>query len=265
MVVFVLVIGGWFGWIVRSARIQREAVAAIERAGGSVIYDWQWKNGRYLDGTEPLAPRWLVERLGFDYFGNVSEVCKFNEQGDAVLARVGELHRLETLDLESSHATDAGLACIIGLNSLKQLLISNTEVSDAGLVSLQRLTNLVEARSGQHRNYGPRVGTSGRPEQPSSLWLENDDVTDNGLRHLKKLTGLESLGLRGTRVTDAAMVHLREMKGLRLLLLNEASLSDAAVRELQRALPSAEINRWPTDHTYKATDAGRPGFEWMRR
>ena len=34
MIVLVLVIGGWLGWIVRSARIQREAVAAIEKSAG---------------------------------------------------------------------------------------------------------------------------------------------------------------------------------------------------------------------------------------
>ena len=28
LIVLVLVIGGWFGWVVRSARIQREAVAS---------------------------------------------------------------------------------------------------------------------------------------------------------------------------------------------------------------------------------------------
>ena len=37
MIVVVLVIGGWLGWLVRSARIQREAVAAIEEAGGRLL------------------------------------------------------------------------------------------------------------------------------------------------------------------------------------------------------------------------------------
>ena len=33
LIVVVLLVGGWFGWEVRSARIQREAVAAITKAG----------------------------------------------------------------------------------------------------------------------------------------------------------------------------------------------------------------------------------------
>jgi hypothetical protein len=36
LIVVVLVIGVWLGWLVRSARIQREAVAAIRIAGGNV-------------------------------------------------------------------------------------------------------------------------------------------------------------------------------------------------------------------------------------
>jgi len=33
LVVLVLVIGAWLGWLVRSVRIQREAVVAINKAG----------------------------------------------------------------------------------------------------------------------------------------------------------------------------------------------------------------------------------------
>ncbi len=50
LIVVVLVIGAWLGWLVRSARIQREAVAAIEHARGSVSYDWEWANGKSIPG-----------------------------------------------------------------------------------------------------------------------------------------------------------------------------------------------------------------------
>ena len=41
LIVVVLVTGTTLGWIVRSARIQRAAVAAIESTKGSVRYDWE--------------------------------------------------------------------------------------------------------------------------------------------------------------------------------------------------------------------------------
>ncbi len=93
MIVVVLLVGGWLGWLVRSARIQREAVAAIQQAGGSVYYyDWEWRSGQYLEGTEPPAPRWVVSGSASTTSGNVAEMCNGNARGDAVLAKVGELH-----------------------------------------------------------------------------------------------------------------------------------------------------------------------------
>jgi hypothetical protein len=71
LIVLVLVIGGWFGWIVRSARLQREAVAAITKAGGTVTYNWEWRNGKSTPGGKPWAPKRLVDLLGVDYFGHV--------------------------------------------------------------------------------------------------------------------------------------------------------------------------------------------------
>ena len=44
MIVIVLVVGGWLGWLVRGVRIQRDAVTAITKTGGSLKYDWEWKD-----------------------------------------------------------------------------------------------------------------------------------------------------------------------------------------------------------------------------
>jgi hypothetical protein len=99
LIVLVLVIGGGLGWLVRSARIQREAVAAIEKARGGVSYDWEWSNGKSIRGGKPSAPQWLVNLIGVDYFGHVTLVVLFdsNTPGDAALDRVGRLTRLEEL------------------------------------------------------------------------------------------------------------------------------------------------------------------------
>jgi hypothetical protein len=46
LLVFVMVIGAGLGWIVRDAHVQRDAVAAIQAAGGKVMYDWEWSDGK---------------------------------------------------------------------------------------------------------------------------------------------------------------------------------------------------------------------------
>src|SRR5271167_2173291 len=80
LIVVVLVIGAWLGWLVRSARIQREAVAAIERAGGNVTFDSGWTENTTNRPREPWAPEWLVDQIGIDYFAHVCAVS-FNSKG----------------------------------------------------------------------------------------------------------------------------------------------------------------------------------------
>jgi len=72
--VLVLIIGAGMGWVVRSARIQREAAVAVSRAGGSYTYEWQFADGAIFPSARPAWPEWLVARMGEDYFGHVVKV-----------------------------------------------------------------------------------------------------------------------------------------------------------------------------------------------
>jgi len=158
VLLLVLLIGGLLGWMVRAARIQRDAVAAIEGAGGHILYDWEWENG-YPKNDGPWAPEWLVDRLGIDYFGSVVHVefsvfshdmtgveiegfeaslRSYRRRFDEALAHVGRLRRLEELELSTSEVTDAGLRHLMGLTTLKKLDLKNTDVTDAAVRELQR-------------------------------------------------------------------------------------------------------------------------------
>ncbi len=59
---------------------------------------------------EPMYPRWLVDRLGVDYFGNVSYVhFRQNTQAsDTEVAELRVLNRLEQLYLLDTKITDNG-------------------------------------------------------------------------------------------------------------------------------------------------------------
>ena len=45
LLVLVLVIALWLGWIVQKVRQQREAVAALQKFGGFVHYNWEFVDG----------------------------------------------------------------------------------------------------------------------------------------------------------------------------------------------------------------------------
>ena len=76
LMVLVLVLGGGFGWFVRRARVQREAVAAIVRAGGTVAYDESFLgDSSATNPHEPGWKEWLVDRFGIDYFESARSVA----------------------------------------------------------------------------------------------------------------------------------------------------------------------------------------------
>ena len=164
LLVLVLVIGGCLGWIVHSAHVQRDAVAAIRKLEGTVRYDWERKNGLNLPNGKPWWPKWLVDSFGIDYFSHVTQVrlVAVHELSEAELIHISHLTQLEELDLHRSPVTDARLAYLEGLTHLQSLILFHTPISDAGLVHLRKLTRL------------------------RTLSIEDTNVTDDGARELQK-------------------------------------------------------------------------------
>lgn len=142
LMALVLALGGGLGWLVHRAQVQRDAVATILRAGGRVSYDWQWNSGWPVAKGKPRWPGWLVDRLGPDYFADVTRVDLGARGTDDVLARVGHLSRLQSLDVMGSTVTDAGMAHLDQLTRLQALTLAYTRVSDASVPHLKRLTGL---------------------------------------------------------------------------------------------------------------------------
>ena len=142
LIVAVLVFGTWLGWIVRSAHVQRDAVVAIRCCGGYVAYDWEWTDGQPNPKGQPWAPKWLVDRLGADYFGSVVFVTDvISEWSDAELVPIGRLRRLEKLALNSRRLTGAGLAHLKGLTNLRSLNLRESQLGDVDLVFSRSLPN----------------------------------------------------------------------------------------------------------------------------
>jgi hypothetical protein len=160
LIVLVLVIGAWLGWIVNEAHVQRDAVLAIKAAGGRLDYDWEWSNGKSIPRGEPWAPQWLVNLIGVDLFGHVTlvHIDGSSTATNATIEHVGRLTRLEWLNLLKSSIGDAGK----GFSKLSDLMLASTRVTDAGLVHLKELNRL------------------------SKLDLRDDQVTKAGMNELKR-------------------------------------------------------------------------------
>ena len=164
LTVIVSIWGSWFGVEMRAAKRQTTAVEAVEKLGGTVVFDYQVdaKGIEILEG-EPSSPEWLGNLLGDDLFTNVVRVwCDDIQVTDAGLEHLKGLTQLQWLCLSNTQVTDGGLAHLKGLTQLQNLLLDNTQVTDAGLEHLKGLTQL------QH------------------LLLFNTQVTDEGVKKLQQ-------------------------------------------------------------------------------
>jgi hypothetical protein len=253
LMVLVLVSGAALGWVVRGARIQHQAVEAIENAGGDVFYDWKWSNEHKTPEGEPWAPRWLVDQIGADYFGHVTFIQLGHKDADSVMTQVARLDRTQVLSLFESTISDSELARLDGkLTHLSRVDLSGTRITDAGLVHLQGLTKLESLDLG-----GTQVSDAGVVHlqglaKLDSLDLSETQVPDAGLAHLKKLQNISFLNLARTRVTDAGLIHLASLSKLSSLDLTLTPVTDAGLAHLKGLVRLSTLHLLGT----KVTNAG---------
>ncbi len=245
LILLVLVICGWLGWIVRSARIQREAVAAIERDGGLVSYESRQMTKPRHRFRKPHSTNWLVNAIGVDYFERVVEV-RFPSSArhpDEDFIQVGRLPTLVILSIDSQNLTDAGMAQLSGLTKLSYLSLPNSQITDRGLVHVKGLTELSNLCL-----RGTRVTDAGLVHlkgltKLTELDLGSAGVSDTGVADLRGLTNLRTLNLGGTRITDGALAHLKELTKLRQLFIYNTRVTDGGRVGLEEALVGLHTQR----------------------
>ena len=264
--VLVLLVGAWLGWMVRTARIQRDAVAAIERAGGGVLYSWEWKIGRLIPFGKPKWPRWLVQRLGADYFGHVVivsladmrnswdlEFCLLQREAGGGVSVIGLGNNLGYVPLDpvQRRVEDPGEDLVVreeamkhlgALTSLEELELQSARVDDTALAHLKDLTNLRWLNLTETSAGDATLAHLRRCTRLLDLRLKRTRITDGGIVYLKGLTRLRSLNLDDTRITDAGLVHLKGLANLRVLRLDGTEVTDAGVQGLQKVLPMLKVS-----------------------
>ena len=154
------------------AKIQRDAVLAIKRSGGIVVYDWDVSEGVGPGGLALSPAKWVVEWLGPDYFTHVRVVDLRGTATDNDLVAVSRLSRLECLKISYSPITDTGVQNLNGLIELKRLDLHETSITDAALVHLRGMRHL------------------------TTLYVVNTKLTDAGLLHLAQMRSRGDLSSR---------------------------------------------------------------------
>jgi hypothetical protein len=72
-------------------------------------------------------------------------------------------------------------------------------------------------------------------------------LTDDGMKHIGRLTDIEFLSLNGVPITDAGLRRIHQLKHLQKIHIVGTAITDAGIAELKKALPACDILYTPYD------------------
>ena len=87
---------------------------------------------------------------------------------------------------------------------------------------------------------------------PEFLAIGSDQLTNDCLRHLRKISNLKALRLNSVLFTDDGLHHLESLPGLTILSLKDNNVTDAGLKHLDKL---RKLKTLSLDNT-KVTDAG---------
>ena len=266
-VVVVSVALGLFAIRLQRARKQAAAVALIEKAEGSVCYDYEVKRDRdgswlWVDGSRSPIPAAFLPWPGRDFFHDV-KVADLRDDGEPSAADVrgavramaelpqleqivvafdsnwalegtdlraiAECQRLTELSLWGDAVSDDSLQAISQIAGLRVLELSYTRVTDRGLGQLRALGHLEQLGLSGLEITGEEVSW---PPSLKKIDLSDSAISSSGLATLADCRYLEQLNLMDTHVTDAGLAHLSSLPKLRRLSLDRTPITDDGLAHL---------------------------------
>ena len=184
------------------AREQRRVVERIRASGGSVQYNYETAI-RLIGGPRPgwrglsPVPRWLLNRLGEDYF---HEVVEASITDASLLVDLPRFDHIECLHINSHALTDEEFAPVAKLRRLKAIDICgdkedpNAQITDRSLVILANLPDLELINLESSRVTAAGLASLARSQSLEKLYVASPD---------------ESMSDRAAEPLREQMTHLR--------------------------------------------------------
>ena len=183
----------------------------------------------------------------------VSEGADWPEDGDKVIAdaiAAMELpmitFELPEVDAAGAAAIEAAIAKLREKGAVVQRVAADTEALDVNLSLLRDQVSDADLALLE-------------PLAPRLVWLNlsRTGMTDQGSRHLAKLTQLRRLHAANTRVGDTTVEALARLTNLEYLNLYGTAITDDALPHLMGLRKLTRLYAWQT----KVTDAGRKALQ----
>jgi hypothetical protein len=225
LLIFVLALAipcAWLGHSIEKKRKEREAVEAILKAGGIVVYDYQKPSmisGRtFKPVEEPHGPAFLRTLLGENFFCEVYAVQHTNATlTDDEIESLQRFPHLEDLNLSDCHMSATAAAHLGRLAALRGLALGG-----ASPLNFDQIKKL---------------------KQLETLSLSTAKVSDEDVVDIKELSQLRILFLDRTNVTDVCLEELKGLTHLQTLFVNNTSVTADGLKQFHAALPNCAIGR----------------------
>lgn len=253
----------WLGLYVRSFEKQRKVVAAIQKYGGWVHYDFQYPTGDYSpwafdSKARSPVPTILLEKLGVDFFHNIVDVnLSYSEdsgqreensnRSDAALQILPALPKLRLLALQESQVSDESMRYLAELKNLEYLYMWDVHsVTDAGVAHLKDLSHLHYVHLSSSQITDRSLEVLGQLPKIEGLALQFNNFTDEGLVHLQHCTQLTDLWLCGKEhtqngITDAGLKRLEGLVNLTRLGMSNTQVTSEGLQAFSTAVPACKV------------------------
>ncbi len=149
---------------------------------------------------------------------------------DADLPAIGEIPKLQSLDLSMTRITDHGVRSLKNATGLQVLKLRYAElVTDEGMAVVRSFKQLKEIDL-----RGTKITDTTLEFLEGLPTLESVDVgyaqvTDNGIDHFGNLTNLKRLTISGNKLTDVGLQALRQIPSLLYLDLGGSQRTDSGL------------------------------------
>lgn len=199
----------WLAIHTQRARQQQRIVAHIQNTWGSVVYDCDHGLTRKTVEGSPV-PKWLLSRLGKDFFHTVIAA---HVRGEVQLAEVSKLSSLKDLTIWKEDLTDVDMQHVARLRILQNLMV----------------------QSDKHQTL------------PGD-YPDTTQIGDGSLATLAAMPQLEYVYLEGTRFTGRGLAALADSRSLREINIHncDATVTAADVEPLRQLgrIKKLAVWRW---------------------
>jgi Leucine-rich repeat (LRR) protein len=169
-----------------------------------------------------------------------------NKITDEDLAKLATADRglegFESLNLQGSKVTNAGMASLKKLPNLKSITVTGTMVNNDGLASIAEIPTLERLEA--NGNGVKDTGISALKAVPGLrvLFINNAQLTPEGFAALGDLSNLEELHIGDTTLSDATFSGIAALPNLKSLHIHRCGVSDKSMGMLTHLKEIRELD-----------------------